>query len=83
MPGSSMGKSVLLLDEASGQKQLNSLKSGNGEPETVLNMDLMQRQQMQKSLIINQEVNFTALILRILILDFFKKIFSKIKRKAF
>lgn len=55
MPGSSMGKSVLLYDEASGQKQTNSMRGNNGE-EAVLNMDLMQKQQMQKNLILNQEV---------------------------
>ena len=50
MPGSNMGKSVLIYDSSSGQDQLNSNK------DTVLNMDLMQKQQFQKNLIINQEV---------------------------
>ena len=46
-----MGKSVLLYD---GQNTSGPSKSD----ETVLNMDLMQKQQMQKRLIINEEVKF-------------------------
>lgn len=52
MPGSTMGRSVLLYDAGSGQQQLNS----NAGDETVLNMDLMQRQQQQRRLIVNEEV---------------------------
>lgn len=50
LPGNNMGKSVLLLDETEKAKL-------NGQ-ETVLNMDLMNKQQLQKNLIINQEESF-------------------------
>jgi hypothetical protein len=57
MPGSSMGKSVLLYDGSSGQQQLNSFSSSK-QPgdDTVLNMDLMQKQQLQQRLIVNEDV---------------------------
>jgi syntaxin 5 len=59
MPGSSnMGKSVLLYDGSSGQQQLNSLGSKQSGDETVLNMDLMQKQHLQKRLIISEEDSF-------------------------
>jgi len=48
MPGSNMGKSVLLYDEANQSNDSN----------TVLNMDLMQKQQVQKRLILSEDVNF-------------------------
>ncbi|CAF0957816.1 unnamed protein product [Brachionus calyciflorus] len=51
LPGNNMGKSVLLLDDS----EKTRLTSDN---ETVLNMDLMQKQQLQKNLIINQEESF-------------------------
>ncbi len=52
MPGSTMGKSVLLYDGQS-NSGLNSNVKGD---DTILNMDLIQKQQMQKRLIINEEV---------------------------
>lgn len=60
-----MGKSVLLYDDSNQQKQFNNntnnrsnVNSGNGSgaDNTVLNMDLIQKQQLQKNLILNQEV---------------------------
>lgn len=49
LPGNSMGKSVLLLDEE---------KIKSERQDTTLNLDLMQKQQFQKNLIINQEETF-------------------------
>jgi hypothetical protein len=52
-----MGKSVLLYDGSSGQQQLNTLSSSKQSGEdTILNMDLMQKQQLQQRLIINEDV---------------------------
>ncbi|RNA22996.1 syntaxin-5 [Brachionus plicatilis] len=48
LPGNTMGKSVLLVDEE---------KPASGQ-DTTLNLDLMQKQQFQKNLIINQEETF-------------------------
>lgn len=50
-----MGKSVLIFDDS--QKQTNSYNGGQPQ-DSVLNMDMLQKQQMQKSLIINQEESF-------------------------
>lgn len=70
MPGSTMGKSVLLFDESTSQRSSPLTSSGltnrsnpygaasNMDDNTVINMDLMQKQQMQKNLIINQEETF-------------------------
>lgn len=74
MPGSTMGKSVLLMDESSSQRpspfgssgltnrssSSNLYNQANSDENTVINMDLMQKQQMQKNLIVNQEVSETA-----------------------
>ena len=49
-----MGRSVLLYDDS--QKQANNISGESGN--TILNMDMIQKQQMQKSLIINQEETF-------------------------
>lgn len=51
MPGSTMGKSVLLYDAG----QANSAQNGSN---TVLDMDLMQKQKMQQRLIVNEEQSF-------------------------
>jgi syntaxin 5 len=48
-----MGRSVLMYDDS--QKQTNS---ANGDGSTILNMDLINKQQMQKSLMLNQEESF-------------------------
>jgi syntaxin 5 len=48
-----MGRSVLMYDDS--QKQTNSI---NGDGSTILNMDLLNKQQMQKSLMLNQEESF-------------------------
>jgi syntaxin 5 len=56
LPGSTMGKSVLMYDES--QHQSGPSTSSNNNNNTVLNMDLIQKQQFQKSLIINQEETF-------------------------
>lgn len=53
LPGSNMGKSVLIYDGSSEQDGSN--KKSN---ETVLNMDIMQKQQLQQRLMINEEVIF-------------------------
>ena len=63
-----MGKSVLLLDETSQSTQQRQTNGGlnnrsnyynsqqQQDDSAVINMDLMQKQHMQKSLIVNQEV---------------------------
>lgn len=51
-----MGKSVLIFDDS--QKQTNSYNGSSQPQDSVLNMDMLQKQQMQKSLIINQEESF-------------------------
>lgn len=64
-----MGKSVLLVDERQQQQQQQSQQLGNKSflntsaynsnqqsDDAVINMDLVQKQQLQKNLIINQEV---------------------------
>jgi hypothetical protein len=73
MPGSNMGKSVLLYDGSSGQQQLNSLSSSKQSGEdTILNMDLMQKQQLQQRLIINEDVRTKIkTILRVNFLNLF------------
>ena len=63
-----MGRSVLLYQSPStsssglGQTHHNDSSShgsiGNGGSDTVLNMDLMQKQQLQKRLIVNEEEMF-------------------------
>lgn len=59
MPGSTMGKSVLLYDgQATSGLANGAVKPSGASDETVLNMDLIQKQQMQKRLIINEEVLF-------------------------
>ena len=52
MPGSSMGRSVLLYQGN------QSSQTSSGDSSTILNMDLIQKQQMQKRLIINEEETF-------------------------
>ena len=52
-----MGKSVLLLDPSNNRKTSNDLNGNKNGEETVLNMDLMQKQQVQRTLILNEEVN--------------------------
>ena len=74
MPGSTMGRSVLLYQ--GGQNNNNTNNSGNNNSglsqtnsfhdnqnqidssSTILNMDLIQKQQLQKRLIINEEETF-------------------------
>lgn len=51
MPGSTMGKSVLLYDAG----QASNAQNGSN---TVLDMDLMQKQKMQQRLIVNEDQNF-------------------------
>jgi len=70
LPGSTMGKSVLLLDETSQSTQQRQTNGGlnnrsnyynsqqQQDDSAVINMDLMQKQHMQKSLIVNQEESF-------------------------
>jgi hypothetical protein len=64
MPGSNMGKSVLLYDDsaaASASSGLgSSLSSSSLNSDSVLNMDFMQKQQLQKRLIINEDVSSLA-----------------------
>lgn len=75
MPGSTMGKSVLLMDESSSSQRpspfgssgltnrsSNPYNQANSDENTVINMDLMQKQQMQKNLIVNQEVRLLIII---------------------
>lgn len=50
MPGSTMGKSVLLYD---GQSQSN-----NPESNTVLNMDIMEKQQAQQRLVLQEDTSY-------------------------
>ena len=49
MPGSTMGKSDLLYDAG----QASNAQNGSN---TVLDMDLMQKQKMQQRLIVNEDV---------------------------
>ncbi len=56
MPGSTMGKSVLLYDETTQKKSSNDPHSN--DESTILNMELMQKQQMQKRLILNEDVDY-------------------------
>lgn len=75
MPGSTMGRSVLLYqggqnnnntnnsgNNSSGLSQTNSFhdnnQNQNDSSSTILNMDLIQKQQLQKRLIINEEETF-------------------------
>lgn len=59
MPGSTMGKSVLLYDgQATSGLANGAVKPSGASDETVLNMDLIQKQQMQKRLIINEEESY-------------------------
>ena len=75
MPGSTMGRSVLLYqggqnnnntnisgNNSSGLSQTNSFHDNNqnqiDSSSTILNMDLIQKQQLQKRLIINEEETF-------------------------
>ena len=75
MPGSTMGRSVLLYqggqnnnntnssgNNNSGLSQTNSFhdnnQNQNDSSSTILNMDLIQKQQLQKRLIINEEETF-------------------------
>ena len=51
MPGSTMGKSVLLFDS-----QAAATTSSGVKDDTILNMDLMQKHQMQKRIILKEEV---------------------------
>ncbi len=52
LPGSSMAKSVLLYD-GSGQNQ-----SGNESSGTVLNMDMMEKQQAQQRLVLTEDISY-------------------------
>ena len=59
MPGSNMGKSVLLYDDSAAASTSSGLGSSisSSNSDSVLNMDLMQKQQLQKRVVINQDVN--------------------------
>jgi syntaxin 5 len=54
LPGSNMGKSVLIYDGSSSSGSANNGESNS----TVLNMDLIQKQQLQKRLIMNEEESY-------------------------
>jgi len=57
LPGSNMGKSVLIYDGSS--NTLSSGSANNSESNsTVLNMDLLQKQQLQKRLIMNEDESY-------------------------
>jgi len=62
MPGSNMGRSVLLYqgDQAQTSQQSSQNEQQQKQPGggTVLNMDLMQKQKMQQRLIVNEEETF-------------------------
>lgn len=61
MPGSNMGKSVLLYDDSTATTSSglgSSLSSSSLNSDSVLNMDLMQKQQLQKRLIINEDESY-------------------------
>ena len=71
MPGSTMGKSVLLYDAG----QANSAQNGSN---TVLDMDLMQKQKMQQRLIVNEEVIDSFVV----VVDYFILHYLSIENKA-
>lgn len=55
MPGSNMGKSVLLYD---GNEQSHSANENGSGGNTILNMDIMAKQQAQQSLILTEDNSY-------------------------
>jgi hypothetical protein len=52
-----MGKSVLLFDDSSASSGLAQSAHQPNSQNTILNMDLIQKQELQKKLIINEDVS--------------------------